>query len=136
MVDTGSWVLVSRRLPPYSRPDSKAIESWCGLSADLDMLPKTGCTGSTAYCIDTGDRYMFEETTDTWYPVLSSGGSGSAPEGVAPYTGPYSVTPKASVTQILPTSSKYMKNNVTVAKIPYSETSNASDGTTVSIAAS
>ena len=118
MVDTGSWVLVSRRLPPYPRAGSKAVESWCGLSADLDMLPKTGCTGSTAYCIDTGDRYMFEETTDTWYPMLSSGGSGSAPEGVAPYTGPY------------------MKNNVAVAKIPYSETSNASEGTTVSIAAS
>lgn len=79
---------------------------------------------------------MFEETTDTWYPMLSSGGSGSAPEGVDPYTGSYSVTPKASVAQILPTASKYMKNNVTVAKIPYSETSNASDGTTVSIAAS
>ncbi|NBJ87886.1 hypothetical protein [Acutalibacter sp. 1XD8-36] len=79
---------------------------------------------------------MFEETTDTWYPMPSSGGSGSAPEGVESYTGSYSVTPKASVTQILPTSSKYMKNNVTVAKIPYSETSNASDGTTVSIAAS
>lgn len=60
---------------------------------------------------------MFEETTDTWYPMLSSGGSGSAPEGVAPYTGPYSVTPKASVTQILPTASKYMKNNVMVTVI-------------------
>ena len=129
MMDTGSWVLVSRRLPPYSRPDSKAIESWCGLSADLDMLPKTGCTGSTAYCIDTGDRYMFEETTDTWYPMASSGGGGSVPEGVDP-------TPKAAATQVLPTSNKYMKNNVTVAKIPYSETENASEGTTVSIAAS
>ncbi|WP_158591078.1 hypothetical protein [Acutalibacter sp. 1XD8-33] len=50
--------------------------------------------------------------------------------------GSYNVTPKAAATQVLPTSNKYMKNNVTVAKIPYSETSNASDGTTVSIAAS
>lgn len=137
MTDTGSWVLVSRRLPPYPKPNSRAIESWYGLSADLDMLPKTGCTGSTAYCVDTGDRYMFEETTDTWYPMASSGGGGgSVPEGVGSYTGSYNVTPKASMTQILPTSNKYLKNNVTVAKIPYSETDNASDGTTVSIAAS
>ena len=66
----------------------------------------------------------------------SGGGGGSVPEGVGSYTGSYNVTPKASMTQILPTSNKYLKNNVTVAKIPYSETDNASDGTTVSIAAS
>ena len=136
MMDTGSWVLVSRRLPPYPKPDSKAIESWCGLSADIDKVPKTGCTGSTAYCVDTGDRYMFEDTTDTWYPMASSGSGGSVPEGVDPYVGSYNVTSKAAATQVPPTSNKYMKNNVTVAKIPYSETSNASDGTTVSIAAS
>lgn len=65
---------------------------------------------------------MFEETTDTWYPMVSSGGSGgSAPEGVESYAGSYNVTPKVSMAQILPTSNKYMKSNVTVAKIPYSE---------------
>lgn len=80
MIDTGSWELISRRQPPYPEPGSKAIECWCGLAADMDKVPKTGCTGSTAYCVDTGDRYMFEETTDSWYPqsFLIKDGPGSA----------------------------------------------------------
>lgn len=133
MVDTGSWVLVSRRLSPYTQ---KGIEEWCGLSIDFDMIPHTGCTGSTAYCIDTGERYMFEETTDSWYPLPSSSGGGSSgtPEGAIPYTGSYNVTPKASGPQVLPTANKLLKNNVTVAKIPYSETDNLADGVTASIA--
>lgn len=132
-MDTGSWVLVSRRAQPYYGQEAKTIESWCGLSADFDKVPKTGCTGSTAYCIDTGDSFMFEETTDTWYP-MPSGSAPAVPEGVETYAGVYNVTPKASTTQVLPTANKFMKSNVTVAKIPYSETDNASDGTTVSIA--
>jgi len=65
MADTGSWVLVSRTLNPYTQ---EATEGWYGLSKDLDKLPHTGGTGSTAYCIDNGAFYMYERTTDTWYP--------------------------------------------------------------------
>lgn len=138
MMDTGTWVLVGRRLPPYVSPsdERKGIESWCGMSSDFDLVPHTGCTGSTAYCIDTGERYMFEETTDTWYPMPTSGGGGSVvpPEGVDIYAGTYSVTPKANQSQVLSTANKLLKNNVTVAKIPYSETDNLANGVTANIA--
>ena len=65
MEDAGSWVLQSRTLNPYSK---EATESWYGLSKDLAKLPHTGGTGSTAYCIDNGAFYLYERTTDTWYP--------------------------------------------------------------------
>lgn len=68
MGDTGSWVLQSRTLNPFIKDSTEATESWYGLSRDLDKLPHTGGTGSTAYCIDTGAFYMYERTTDTWYP--------------------------------------------------------------------
>lgn len=135
MIDTGSWVLVSRRIPPYRGQEAKAIEAWCGLSVDFDLVPKTGCTGSTAYCIDTGAYYMFEETTDTWYPIPSAGeGSTSVPGDVDMYTGAYDVVPQAALPQVLPTSNKFMQNNVVVNKIPYAETCNQADGVTASIA--
>lgn len=38
-----------------------------GLSKDVAKLPHYVATGSTAYCADTGDIYMYEETTDKWY---------------------------------------------------------------------
>lgn len=50
------------------------------------------------------------------------------------YEGPYSVIPKAYFEQILETAHKYMTDDVTVAKVPYYETSNLSDGITVYIA--
>lgn len=39
-----------------------------GLSKDVAKLPHYVATGSTAYCIDTRDAYMYEKETDTWYP--------------------------------------------------------------------
>ena len=39
-----------------------------GLSSDVDKLPATGInSGSTAYCADTGDVYMFIKSTGQWY---------------------------------------------------------------------
>lgn len=45
-----------------------------GLSTDISTLPKASDTedfdlktGSTAYCLDTGDTYIYYEITDTWY---------------------------------------------------------------------
>lgn len=60
----------------------------------------------------------------------TSGGGGST---VPVYAGPYSVTPKADTAQTLSTAGKQMTEDVTVAKVPYYETSNTS-GTTVYIA--
>ncbi len=38
-----------------------------GLSKDVDKLPHYVATGSSALCLDTGDLYMYLESTDTWY---------------------------------------------------------------------
>lgn len=50
------------------------------------------------------------------------------------YTGEYDVTPRAFGPQILETANKVMKENVTIAEVPYWETSNESNGTTAYIA--
>lgn len=49
------------------------------------------------------------------------------------YNGSYSVKPKAFEDITLPTANKLMKNNVTIEKVPYFETSNET-GTTIYIA--
>ena len=49
------------------------------------------------------------------------------------YDGSYSVKPKAFEDITLPTANKLMKNNVTIEKVPYFETSNET-GTTIYIA--
>lgn len=132
MTDTGSWVLVGRYLLPYTR---EGRESWCGLSTDISKLPHTGATGSTAYCVDTGERYMYERTTDKWYPMASNSDGAIVPSEAEIYSGAYNVTPQATASQTLFTANKFMKNNLTVEEIPYAETDNDSQGVTVSIAA-
>ncbi|MDO4292047.1 MAG: hypothetical protein Q4C65_02340 [Eubacteriales bacterium] len=51
-----------------------------------------------------------------------------------PYTGDYEVVPSAVDDRILATASKVLSKDIVVKKIPYSETSNTADGTTVYIA--
>lgn len=53
--------------------------------------------------------------------------------GDSPYTGDYSVIPKAHKETILETKGLTMTDNVVVLKIPYYETSNVRDGYTVYI---
>lgn len=53
--------------------------------------------------------------------------------GGEPYTGEYSVIPKADAETVLDTAGKLLTDNVCVRKIPYYETSNNSDGFTVYI---
>lgn len=43
------------------------IRSYDGLSKDVSKLPHYVETGSSAYCDDTGDVYIYEKTSDTWY---------------------------------------------------------------------
>ena len=70
----------------------------------------------------------------------SLSGVGSVPGTVSPkinrdkyYTGTYEVTPKADVTQVLPTADKTLTDNITVNKVPFYETHNE-HGTTAYIA--
>lgn len=43
------------------------IRNYDGLSKDVEKLPHYVATGSSAYCDDTGDIYIYEKTSDTWY---------------------------------------------------------------------
>lgn len=43
------------------------IRNYDGLSRDVGKLPHYVDTGSSAYCIDTGQIYIYEKTSDTWY---------------------------------------------------------------------
>ena len=43
-----------------------------GLSDDVQLLPnemEETITGSSAFCVDTGELYLYEESTKTWYQV-------------------------------------------------------------------
>lgn len=67
----------------------------------------------------------------------SSSLSGSLSSVPAPnaYQGDYHITPKAFDPQTLPTAHKILSSDIVVDPVPYFETSNASDGITVYIAA-
>lgn len=51
-----------------------------GLSKDVDKLPHYVDTGSSAFCLDTGDFYKYLRSTDIWYKMgnmqVSCGGGG------------------------------------------------------------
>lgn len=53
--------------------NGKYIDNFFGLSNYVNELPKAANNnlylrnGSTAYCIDTGDIYMYATSTDQWY---------------------------------------------------------------------
>lgn len=39
-----------------------------GLEADVGLLPTEGInSGSSAYCVDTGNVYIYLSSTQTWY---------------------------------------------------------------------
>lgn len=50
---------------------SGQIRNYEGLSVDVAKLPKYDDlgTGSSAFCVDTGDLYKYEKTTKTWYKL-------------------------------------------------------------------
>lgn len=47
------------------------IRNYEGLSADVGKLPKYDDleTGSSAFCLDTGQFLKYEKTTKTWYEL-------------------------------------------------------------------
>lgn len=60
--DIGSFVATSYK---------KGIRNYEGLSKDVSKLPKYKDleTGSSAFCLDTGELYKYEKTTQTWYKL-------------------------------------------------------------------
>ena len=47
-------------------------KTFMGLSSDVTLLPnemENTITGSTAFCVDTGEVYFYEESSKTWYQV-------------------------------------------------------------------
>ena len=43
-----------------------------GLSSDVTELPNNmqgTITGSSAFCVDTGELYLYEESSGTWYQI-------------------------------------------------------------------
>lgn len=57
--DKGSFVCVSVA--------EGNIRNYYGLSKDVSKLPHYASSGSSAFCVDTGDMYFFLESTDSWY---------------------------------------------------------------------
>lgn len=58
--DLGSWVAIETK---------ERYRSYIGLSEDVEKLPHSVDSGSTALCLDTGDLYIYHKKTDTWYKV-------------------------------------------------------------------
>ena len=57
--DIGGWY----HNPPYI---GKKRE-YSGISTEINKLPKYVSTGSTAYCIDTGDIYIYYAGDKSWH---------------------------------------------------------------------
>ena len=59
--DLGSFVAVEAR---------GMMRSYEGLSKDAPgKLPHYVSSGSSAFCLDTGDMYKFHKQTDSWYLI-------------------------------------------------------------------
>ena len=60
--DLGSFVAM---------PGSGKLRNYNGLSKDIGKLPKYNdlITGSSAFCMDTGQLFNYEATTKTWYEL-------------------------------------------------------------------
>ena len=66
--DLGSWVCTT---VDKNGNGEYNIRNYEGLSADVNKLPKYNDlgTGSSALCLDTGDFYKYEKSTNTWYKI-------------------------------------------------------------------
>lgn len=56
-IDIGTFVVKS---------SSSGVYQLYGLSKDVSKLPTTLAMGSSAYCVDTGDLYMFDSENKQW----------------------------------------------------------------------
>ena len=106
---------------------------------ELDVGLNTG----DDICICPSDKNVIEltPTTDKLIDIYIADESKeldvdfeSNASNIESYPGPYVITPKRYDEQVLDTKEKYMNDNITVLKVPYSEVSNAAGGTTCNIA--
>lgn len=60
--DLGNW-----RAEQGDKPAT--LRSYYGFSNEVSKLPKYDSlkTGSTAYCLDNGDTYIYSDATKQWY---------------------------------------------------------------------
>lgn len=105
---------------------------------DTDVPTKFNNRGKWVIKVDNVEHYRFPEFTNGYFghegnpqPTIIEAGTGSS--NVEIYAGDYSVTPQADSEQELSTAQKFLEDNITVEKIPYTEVSNTSDGVTVYI---
>lgn len=73
MVYDGQYYKVGEEIPDLGTFVATSIDgnirNYEGLSADVLKLPKYDNlgTGSSAFCVDTGQLFKYEKTTKTWY---------------------------------------------------------------------
>ena len=62
----GSWVC--SKVTKDNTYGTLQIREYFGLSADVDKLPTYSdlATGSSAYCVDSGELYMYNASTTEW----------------------------------------------------------------------
>ena len=66
VTDLGSWVC--SKVTRDNTYGDKQIREYFGLSTDVAKLPKYEDlgTGSSAYCVDNGDLYMYNASAKSW----------------------------------------------------------------------
>lgn len=64
MSELGSWKVYID--PTTGEYVCKGLSTDFGTVINTAQFKSTCVTGSTAYCIDTQEFYMFEKTTNTW----------------------------------------------------------------------
>lgn len=68
----GHWYKPGEEIPDLgtfvAAPGSGAIRNYNGLSVDVSKLPKYDdlMSGSSAFCMDTAELYMYEQRSKTW----------------------------------------------------------------------
>ena len=77
----GNWYEKGEEVPDIgsfvASPDSDKVRSYIGLSKDIDKLKAASSlqkyddleTGTSAFCIDTGQVFNYEKTTRKWYEL-------------------------------------------------------------------
>lgn len=101
------------------------VKSYMVLKVKMMFDPPSGSTVLDAY------NKMIAEFE--FRLQVSAENQGLKPDEPDEYTGEYEVTLKTFDAQVLQTANKLLSDDITVKKVPYSETSNKADGKTVYI---
>lgn len=91
-----------------------------GLSKDVEKLPHYVDTGSSAFCLDTGDFYKYLKSTDIWYKIGKNQAAGGS--GVSDYN---DLNGKPQINGVT------LQGNVTLEDLGIAEIMNESAGTPV-----